>query len=92
MAEKGKLKTNAMRLLDARQVPYKPFSYHESVHSAESAAAKLEHLGGAAIATALSRLSPGFAQDVLDSFTIGAESVAEFQDLLKRIPAASVRA
>ena len=32
------------------------------------------------------------AQDVLDSFTIGAESVAEFQDLLKRIPAASVRA
>src|SRR6266850_4269857 len=35
--------------------------------SAESAAAKLEHLGGAAIATALSRLSPGFAQDVLDA-------------------------
>jgi len=32
------------------------------------------------------------AQDVLDSFTIGAETVAEFRDLLARIPAASVRA
>ena len=32
------------------------------------------------------------AQDVLDSFTIGAENVAEFRDLLARIPAASVRA
>jgi aryl-alcohol dehydrogenase-like predicted oxidoreductase len=31
------------------------------------------------------------AQDVLDAFTIGAESPAELQDLLKRIPAASVR-
>jgi predicted aldo/keto reductase-like oxidoreductase len=31
------------------------------------------------------------AQDVLDCFTIGAENVTEFQDLLKRIPAASVR-
>ena len=35
--------------------------------SAQSAAAKLEHFGGAAIATALSRLNPGFAQDVLDA-------------------------
>ncbi|PYQ14181.1 MAG: aldo/keto reductase [Acidobacteria bacterium] len=32
------------------------------------------------------------AQDVLDCFTIGAESPREFQDLLTRIPAASVRA
>lgn len=32
------------------------------------------------------------AQDVLDAFTIGAESPAEFDDLLKKIPAASVRA
>jgi predicted aldo/keto reductase-like oxidoreductase len=32
------------------------------------------------------------AQDVLDCFTIGAESQDEMQDLLKRIPAASVRA
>lgn len=31
------------------------------------------------------------AQDVLDAFTIGAESPEELQDLLKRIPAASVR-
>ncbi len=31
------------------------------------------------------------AQDVLDGFTIGAESPTELQDLLKRIPAASVR-
>src|SRR4051812_21684754 len=34
-------------------------------HSAAAAAAKLEHYGGAAIASALSRLAPGFAQDVL---------------------------
>ena len=31
------------------------------------------------------------AQDVLDAFTIGAEGPEELQDLLKRIPAASVR-
>lgn len=31
------------------------------------------------------------AQDVLDAFTIGAEDPQELQDLLKRIPAASVR-
>lgn len=31
------------------------------------------------------------AQDVLDGFTIGAEDPGELQDLLKRIPAASVR-
>src|SRR5689334_16600246 len=41
MAEKGKLKTNAMRLLDARKVAYEPYSYDESVHSAEGAAAAL---------------------------------------------------
>ena len=34
-------------------------------HSAAAAAAKLEHYGGAAIASALSRLAPGFTQDVL---------------------------
>ncbi len=32
------------------------------------------------------------AQDVLDCFTIGAESIAEMKDLLTKIPAASVRA
>jgi len=32
------------------------------------------------------------AQDVLDCFTIGAETVGEFRDLLTRIPAASIRA
>jgi aryl-alcohol dehydrogenase-like predicted oxidoreductase len=32
------------------------------------------------------------AQDVLDCFTIGAETVTEFRDLLDRIPAASLRA
>jgi aryl-alcohol dehydrogenase-like predicted oxidoreductase len=37
-------------------------------------------------------LQYALAQDVLDCFTIGAESPAEFQDLLKKIPAASVRA
>src|SRR2546423_598861 len=35
--------------------------------SANGAAAKLEHFGGAEIATALSRLSPGFTQEVLDA-------------------------
>lgn len=37
-------------------------------------------------------LAYALAQDVLDCFTIGAESRTEFEDLLKRIPAASVRA
>ena len=32
------------------------------------------------------------AQDVLDCFTIGAENVGEFRDLLTRIPASSLRA
>ena len=35
--------------------------------SAEAAAHKLEHFGGAAIATALARLGPGFAREVLDA-------------------------
>jgi magnesium transporter len=35
--------------------------------SPEGAAAKLEHFGGGDIAAALARLSPGFAQDVLDA-------------------------
>ena len=35
--------------------------------SAEGAAAKLGHFGGGDIAAALARLSPGFAQDVLDA-------------------------
>ena len=35
--------------------------------SADAAAAKLEGFGGAAIATALSRLSPAFAEDVLEA-------------------------
>ena len=34
-------------------------------HSAAAAANKLEHFGGAAIARSLSRLAPGFAQDIL---------------------------
>lgn len=37
----AKLKTNAMRLLDARKVAYEPYSYDESIHSAEGAAAAL---------------------------------------------------
>lgn len=37
-------------------------------------------------------LQYALAQDVLDCFTIGCESPSEFQDLLTRIPAASVRA
>jgi magnesium transporter len=36
-------------------------------HSAAAAAAKLKHFGGAAIASALSRLAPDFAQDVLET-------------------------
>src|SRR6266850_6985967 len=35
--------------------------------SAESAAAKLEHFGGAEIARVLAGLNPGFARDVLDA-------------------------
>jgi hypothetical protein len=31
------------------------------------------------------------AQDCLDAFTIGSESRAEFEDLVKKIPDASVR-
>jgi len=31
------------------------------------------------------------AQDVLDCFTIGSENRAEMEDLLRKIPAASVR-
>ncbi len=37
-------------------------------------------------------LQYALAQDVLDCFTIGCESRGEMEDLLKRIPAASVRA
>ncbi|HEV8254110.1 MAG TPA: aldo/keto reductase [Vicinamibacteria bacterium] len=37
-------------------------------------------------------LQYALAQDVLDCFTIGAENRGEFQDLLTKIPAASVRA
>jgi len=37
-------------------------------------------------------LQYALAQDVLDCFTIGAENPREFQDLLTRIPSASVRA
>ncbi|MGD0000105.1 MAG: aldo/keto reductase [Bryobacteraceae bacterium] len=36
-------------------------------------------------------LQYALAQDVVDCFTIGSESIAEFTDLTKRIPAASVR-
>jgi hypothetical protein len=36
-------------------------------------------------------LQYALAQDVLDCFTIGCESPREFQDLLKKIPAASTR-
>jgi len=36
-------------------------------------------------------LQYALAQDVLDCFTIGSESRAEFEDLLQKIPAASVR-
>jgi aryl-alcohol dehydrogenase-like predicted oxidoreductase len=36
-------------------------------------------------------LQYALAQDVLDCFTIGSESRAEFEDLLRKIPAASVR-
>jgi 1-deoxyxylulose-5-phosphate synthase len=37
-------------------------------------------------------LQYALAQDVLDCFTIGCENPQEFDDLLTRIPAASVRA
>lgn len=36
-------------------------------------------------------LQYALAQNYLDCFTIGSESIDEFQDLTKRIPAASVR-
>src|SRR5690242_656535 len=44
--------------------------------SADGAAAKLGHFGGADIAAALARLSPGFAQDVLDALPEEARSRA----------------
>ena len=44
--------------------------------SAEAAAAKLESFGGAEICTALSRLSPGFAQDVLEALPAAARKRA----------------
>jgi len=34
-------KTNAIRLLDSRKVPYQAFTYSEAIHSAEGAAAAL---------------------------------------------------
>ncbi len=37
-------------------------------------------------------LQYALAQDVLDCFTVGAESITEMQDLIRRIPEASVRA
>ena len=44
--------------------------------SANAAAAKLEHFGGAAIAAALSRLSPAFAQDILEALPADARQRA----------------
>lgn len=38
---KSPLKTNAMRLLDARKVTYEPFAYDDSIHSAVEAAAAI---------------------------------------------------
>ena len=45
-------------------------------HSAAAAAAKLEHHGGAAIAAALGRVAPDFAQDVLAALPIAARKRA----------------
>jgi Cys-tRNA(Pro)/Cys-tRNA(Cys) deacylase len=39
--DRAKVKTNAMRLLDARRVAYEPYIYDDTVHSAEGAAAAL---------------------------------------------------
>jgi magnesium transporter len=44
--------------------------------SANAAAAKLEHFGGASIAAALSRVSPAFAQDILDALPADARERA----------------
>ena len=44
--------------------------------SANAAAAKLEHFGGASIASALSRLSPAFAQDILEALPADARERA----------------
>jgi magnesium transporter len=44
--------------------------------SAQSAAAKLEHFGGAEISRALARLSPGFAMEVLDALPADARERA----------------
>jgi len=38
MAKQSKAKTNAMRLLDKRHVPYTTFTYPETIHSAEEVA------------------------------------------------------
>ncbi|MHB1414975.1 MAG: aminoacyl-tRNA deacylase [Chloroflexota bacterium] len=38
MKDKGKAKTNATRLLDARHVPYEVFTFSEEIHSADGVA------------------------------------------------------
>ena len=41
MAKKSAPKTNAMRALDARHIPYETFTYSDTIHSAEEVAALL---------------------------------------------------
>lgn len=41
MAKHGQPKTNAMRALDARRVPYATFTYADTIHSADEVAALL---------------------------------------------------
>ena len=49
-------------------------------------------LGAGSLANRIDEcLEFALAQEFMDCFTIGQESVEEFQDLMKRIPAASVR-
>lgn len=41
MADRGPKKTNAMRALDAKRVPYEAFTYSPDIHSADEVAAAL---------------------------------------------------
>ncbi len=41
MSKETKIKTNAMRLLDRRRIPYQAFFYPDSIHSAEEVASLL---------------------------------------------------
>jgi Cys-tRNA(Pro)/Cys-tRNA(Cys) deacylase len=62
MAKDAKVKTNAMRALDARGIPYAVFTYPESVHSAVEAAELLGVPPGQVFKTLVVLADPGGRQ------------------------------